>query len=191
MAWVDTRVAQDILGEKERKAMKKRFLTAPPPAATAAALLVLLLLGTGTAPAFIDRGGVVARSLPGGLTVLVREEPAQKVVELQAWVGVGSKHEPAGKEGIAHLFEHMLFKGTDARGTGEIASAVESAGGEINAFTSPDETVYHVTISAAYFTTALVMMISSITWKIAITKATSPPYSGYGSVDNPVGPTTR
>ncbi len=128
------------------------------------AFLLILLGGLFASPAaaFIDRGEVVSRTLPNGLTVLVREESAQKVVELQAWVGAGSRDEPAGKEGIAHLFEHMLFKGTAARGTGEIAAAVEAAGGEINAYTSPDETVYHVTISAAYFTTALAVLADAL-----------------------------
>jgi zinc protease len=128
------------------------------PASAASVLLVV----AGNAPAFIDRGEVAARTLPNGLTVLVREESAQKVVELQAWVGAGSRDEPVGREGIAHLFEHMLFKGAAARGTGEIAAAVEAAGGEINAYTSHDQTVYHVTISAAYFTTALAVLSDAL-----------------------------
>lgn len=105
--------------------------------------------------AFVERGEVVSRTLPNGLEVYVREDPAQEVVEVQAWVGVGSRDEPEGKEGIAHLFEHMLFKGTSKRGVGEIAVAIESAGGDINAFTSMDHTVYHVTVAADFFETAI------------------------------------
>jgi len=115
-----------------------------------------------TAFAFVDRGEVVTRTLPNGLEVLVREEPAQKVVELQVWVGVGSRDEPKGKEGIAHLFEHMLFKGTKTRGVGEIASTVEAAGGDINAYTSMEHTVYHITIANEYAVTAMEVLADAI-----------------------------
>jgi len=96
------------------------------------------------------------------MEVLVREDPAQAVVELQVWVGVGSRDEPAGQEGIAHLFEHMLFKGTNKRGVGEIAAAIESAGGDINAYTSMDHTVYHITIASDYFLTAMGVLSDAI-----------------------------
>jgi len=115
-----------------------------------------------TADAFVDRGEVVSRTLPNGMEVLVREEPSQKVVELQVWVGVGSRDEPRGKEGIAHLFEHMLFKGTKTRGVGEIASTVESAGGDINAYTSMEHTVYHITIANEYAATAMDILADAI-----------------------------
>ena len=66
------------------------------------AVLVLLLAAVVTAwpgiPAFafVDRGRILSTTLPNGLEVLVREEPEQKVAELQVWVGVGSRDEPAG-----------------------------------------------------------------------------------------------
>jgi zinc protease len=113
--------------------------------------------------AFVDHGKVVSRTLPNGLEVLVREEPAQKVVELQVWVGVGSRDEPDGKEGIAHLFEHMLFKGTKKRGVGEIARTVEAAGGDINAYTSTEHTVYHITIAVEFFVTAMDILADAVT----------------------------
>jgi len=130
-------------------------------------LLPFLVLSTfsfslSTAFAFVDRGEVVSRTLPNGLEVLVREEPAQKVVEVQVWVGVGSRDEPIGKEGIAHLFEHMLFKGTKTRGVGEIASTVEASGGDINAYTSMDHTVYHITIANEYAGTAMEILADAI-----------------------------
>ena len=84
----------------------------------------LSLVLVSDATAFVDYGQIVSRTLPNGMEVLVREDPAQAVVELQVWVGVGSRDEPAGQEGIAHLFEHMLFKGTNKRGVGEIAAAI-------------------------------------------------------------------
>jgi len=84
--------------------------------------------------------------LPSGLTVLMREVRVAPVAEVQIWAGVGSADEGPGEAGLAHFHEHMLFKGTATRGVGEVAGAVESAGGRINAFTSFDATCYHATL---------------------------------------------
>ena len=61
---------------------------------------------------------------------------------------VGSANERPEEAGLAHVLEHMLFKGTAKRGVGEIARDVEDAGGDINAWTSHDETVYHLIVPA-------------------------------------------
>jgi zinc protease len=84
--------------------------------------------------------------LGSGVTVLLRETRIAPVVEVQAWAGVGSADEGPEESGLAHFHEHMLFKGTATRGVGEIAGAVEGAGGRINAFTSFDATCYHATL---------------------------------------------
>jgi len=126
-----------------------------------AAMALSLVIVPGVT-AFVDHGEIATRTLPNGLEVLVREDPAQSVVEVQIWVGVGSRDEPVGQEGIAHLFEHMLFKGTEKRGVGEIAAAIESAGGDINAYTSMDQTVYHITIASDYFLTAMGVLSDAI-----------------------------
>jgi zinc protease len=85
-------------------------------------------------------------TLPNGLTLLAREMHAAPVVNLQIWVRVGSADERPGEEGLAHFHEHMLFKGTERRGVGEVAAAIEGAGGNINAYTSFDVTVYYATL---------------------------------------------
>ncbi len=126
------------------------------------ASMALSLVMVPGAAAFVDHGEIATRTLPNGLEVLVREDPAQSVVEVQIWVGAGSRDEPDGQEGIAHLFEHMLFKGTEKRGVGEIAAAIESAGGDINAYTSMDQTVYHITIASDYFLTAMGVLSDAI-----------------------------
>jgi len=77
-------------------------------------------------------------------------------------VGVGSADEPPGSYGIAHVFEHMLFKGTQKRGVGQIAQEVEGAGGEINAWTSFDQTVYHLVMASRYFDTGLDILADAI-----------------------------
>jgi zinc protease len=89
--------------------------------------------------------GVTRIVLKNGLTLLIEPMHHAPVVALQAWVHVGGADENKAHEaGLAHLHEHMLFKGTDRRAVGEVARCVEAAGGEINAWTSFDETVYHL-----------------------------------------------
>ncbi|MFQ5894061.1 MAG: M16 family metallopeptidase, partial [Nitrospinota bacterium] len=86
--------------------------------------------------------------LPNGLKVILRENHAAPVVALQAWVRVGSAQESDEQAGMAHVLEHMLFKGTERRGVGQLVRAVESRGGSFNAFTSYDHTVYHVEMAS-------------------------------------------
>src|SRR5215213_7761280 len=100
--------------------------------------------------------------LDNGLTVLLQENHAAPVVAFQAWVGVGSADEGPGEEGIAHVFEHMLFKGTEQRGVGRIAQEVEAAGGDINAWTSFDQTVYHLVLASRYFDTGLDILADAV-----------------------------
>ncbi|MFP2962892.1 M16 family metallopeptidase [Myxococcus sp. 1LA] len=89
-------------------------------------------------------------ALPNGLTVVFEEQHAAKVAAFQVWVKAGSADERPDQAGLAHLHEHMLFKGTERRGPGEVARDVESHGGEINAWTSYDQTVYHIVIASQF-----------------------------------------
>src|SRR5215470_19980486 len=89
-------------------------------------------------------------ALDNGLTVLFEEQHAAPVAAFQVWVKAGSADERLDQAGLAHLHEHMLFKGTERRGPGEIARDIEAHGGEVNAWTSFDQTVYH-TVMAAQF----------------------------------------
>jgi zinc protease len=89
-------------------------------------------------------------TLPNGLTVVFQEQHAARVAAFQVWVKAGSADERPDQAGLAHLHEHMLFKGTARRGPGEIARDVEAHGGEINAWTSFDQTVYHIVIASQF-----------------------------------------
>src|SRR5688572_13755566 len=100
--------------------------------------------------------------LDNGLTVLLHESRAAPVVAFQAWIGVGSADETADEAGIAHVFEHMLFKGTERRGVGRIAQEIEAAGGDINAWTSFDQTVYHLVLASRYFDTGLDILADAV-----------------------------
>jgi zinc protease len=102
-----------------------------------------------------SRMGVTRLQLDNGLTVLLEENHSAPVVAVNVWVKVGSVCEEEGEYGLAHVHEHMVFKGTERRGVGEIARIIEGDGGDINAFTSFDETVYYVVIASRFLDTAL------------------------------------
>jgi len=100
--------------------------------------------------------------LNNGLEVVLEENHVAPVVAFQAWVKIGSADEPPQLAGIAHVFEHMLFKGTKRRGVGQIAREVEGSGGEINAWTSHDETVYHIVLASRFFDAGLDILADTL-----------------------------
>jgi zinc protease len=100
--------------------------------------------------------------LDNGLTVLLQANHSAPVVALNMWVKVGSIYERDAEAGISHVYEHMLFKGTSTRGVGEIAQEIEASGGDINAFTSFDHTVYHITLASRFLDTGLAVMADAI-----------------------------
>ena len=101
-------------------------------------------------------------TLKNGLTVVIRENHSSPVVAVQVWVKAGSTTEPEERAGMSHILEHMAFKGTKKRGPGQIAREVEALGGEINAYTSFDQTVYHITISGRYLENALDILADTL-----------------------------
>ncbi len=80
--------------------------------------------------------------LPNGIRVLSQRIPWVRSISLGVWVDVGSRDDPPEQTGISHFIEHMLFKGTKRRSDEEIAKSLESVGGELNAFTSRENTCY-------------------------------------------------
>ena len=114
------------------------------PAGFAAAFALLLLFAciARAEPAIEDPAEWTRVTvLENGLTVLTLEDRTTPVVSFQMWVRVGSRDE-SRYTGLAHLFEHMMFKGSDNIAPEEHAKLVESRGGRLNAFTSRDFTVY-------------------------------------------------
>lgn len=93
--------------------------------------------------------------LKNGLKVLLLESHKSPVVSVQMWVKTGSADEKKGEEGISHFIEHLVFKGTEKYKVGEIAATVEGSGGELNAYTSFDQTVFYVTISKQFSDVAM------------------------------------
>ena len=88
--------------------------------------------------------------MENGLKVILEENKTAPVVALQIWVKVGSADENDEEAGMCHFIEHMLFKGTEKRKVREAAREIESLGGTINAYTSYDQTVYHITLASRY-----------------------------------------
>jgi zinc protease len=97
-------------------------------------------------------------TLKNGIPLFIVESHASPVVSIQAWVTRGSINETDKLAGISHFLEHALFKGTKRRGVGEIAAEIESLGGEINAFTSFEETAFYCTLASRYFKDGLDIM---------------------------------
>ena len=93
---------------------------------------------------------IVRHELPNGLKVLLSEDHSRPVINLQVWYHVGSKDEKTGGTGFAHLFEHMMFRGSKNVGPEEHMRLVREAGGEVNAYTSFDVTVYWETVPSNY-----------------------------------------
>ncbi|HZF67511.1 MAG TPA: pitrilysin family protein [Gemmatirosa sp.] len=93
--------------------------------------------------------------LANGLTVLVRQDRSAPVVAVNTYVKAGYFDEPDRVTGIAHVLEHMFFKGTQARGVGEIARQTKAQGGYLNAHTIYDHTSYYAVLPASGFATGL------------------------------------
>jgi zinc protease len=101
--------------------------------------------------AFIFPSAVQAietHTLSNGLKVILQEEHKAPLITLQVWYRVGSRNEITGKTGLAHLTEHMMFKGTKRYGKGEYSRTVAKAGGSENAFTGTDYTTYFISIAS-------------------------------------------
>jgi len=99
---------------------------------------------------------------PSGLTALFQSNRSSPVVALQLWVRVGSGDEGPAEAGLAHVHEHMLFKGTPTRPVGAIARDIEAVGGSINAWTSFDQTVYHIVLPSRFAADGLDVLLDAV-----------------------------
>jgi predicted Zn-dependent peptidase len=88
-------------------------------------------------------------TLPNDLAVITDAMPTVATASLGFWLGVGARHEPADSNGVAHIVEHMLFKGTPTRSVFQIATALEDVGALMNAHTGKEETAYYCKLLAA------------------------------------------
>jgi zinc protease len=128
---------------------------APPPSAAAT---LPALLGESCLP-----GRRTLTRLPNGLTVCVVENRQAPVVTTALSYRAGTRDEPAGHGGIAHFLEHMMFKGAERYGPGEIDRRTQALGGSNNAFTSHDATTYYFNFAADRWTEALAIEADRLT----------------------------
>jgi zinc protease len=116
-----------------------------------AALVLLLSAGPAAAEAPADKTPVENKIsnflLDNGMEVVVIPDRRAPIVTHMVWYKVGSADEPPGKSGIAHFFEHLMFKGTKAHKAGEFGAEIAKIGGSENAFTSDDYTAYYQTVT--------------------------------------------
>jgi zinc protease len=89
-------------------------------------------------------------TLPNGLEIYSVEDHSNPTVAVQVWYHVGSKDDPDGRSGFAHLFEHMMFKGNDHLKEDTFDQLTENVGGNNNAYTAADVTVYHEEVPSNY-----------------------------------------
>src|SRR3982750_378307 len=103
----------------------------------------------------LDPATVRRTILDNGLRVLVRRDRSAPVVAIVTYVSAGYFDETDDVVGIAHVLEHMFFKGTPARGVGEIARQTKAVGGYLNAATIYDHTSYYAVLPASSFAAGL------------------------------------
>ena len=89
---------------------------------------------------------VVREVLGNGLRLITETMPHVRSVTLGVWLTRGSRHESDERAGIAHFVEHMLFKGTGARSAEDIAQAIDSIGGQLDAFTAKEYASYYIKV---------------------------------------------
>lgn len=85
-------------------------------------------------------------TLDNGLDVITLEDFSTPIVAVQVWYNVGSRDEKPDRQGYAHMFEHMMFKGTDRVSESDFFNLIRKVGGTTNAYTSFDQTVYYETL---------------------------------------------
>ncbi|MDX8402609.1 MAG: pitrilysin family protein [Mariprofundaceae bacterium] len=121
--------------------------------AWAAALVSGLLAQGGAAGA----GEIQRAAFDNGVHLVVEEDHSAPVATVQIWLKVGGRDESPGKTGLAHVFEHMMFKGSKRLGPGEFSRRIAAMGGTDNAFTSHDYTAYFEIVPASRVDEVLAM----------------------------------
>jgi zinc protease len=114
-------------------------------------LLILLAAGIWVGTAEAQQGGDIpfeTYELDNGLRVILAHDPLATAVAVNLWYDVGSRHERPGRSGFGHLFEHLMFQGSENVERGEHMQLVQRAGGSLNASITEDRTNYFQTLPA-------------------------------------------
>ena len=124
---------------------------------SARAVLILLVLASlaSFSPATAQSFAVEKYKLANGMTVILYHDHSLPVASINIWYRVGSKDDPSRRSGFAHLFEHLMFMGTERAPNGDFDRIMEAAGGSNNAGTEPDHTAYYSSGPASLLPTLL------------------------------------
>ncbi|MGM0682368.1 MAG: M16 family metallopeptidase, partial [Thermodesulfobacteriota bacterium] len=106
--------------------------------------------------------GLYKEVLDNKLTLIAKDLEESRAATVQIWVKAGSIYEEKATAGITHLIEHMIFKGTPDRGPGQIAGLIEGLGGQINAYTGYEYTVYHATLPNRHWEKGLEVLSDAV-----------------------------
>jgi zinc protease len=117
--------------------------------------LLLILQSIGFAQTRMPQLKFTERTLSNGLRVLTAADRSSPTVAIQVWYHVGSKDDPPGRSGFAHLFEHIMFKSTKNMKSEMLDRLTEDVGGFNNAFTNDDVTVYYEVVPSNYLETLI------------------------------------
>jgi len=105
--------------------------------------------------------------LPSGLRIVTEEVAGVRSAAFGIWVNIGSRDESAKVAGASHFLEHLLFKGTTSRSALDISAAIESVGGEMNAFTSKEYTCFYARVIDTDLPIAIDVISDLITSSVA------------------------
>jgi predicted Zn-dependent peptidase len=94
----------------------------------------------------LSNSPIITDALDNGLRILTEQMTQVRSVSIGVWLTRGSRHETADRGGIAHFVEHMLFKGTGSRSAEDIAQAIDSIGGQLDAFTAKEYASYYIKV---------------------------------------------
>jgi predicted Zn-dependent peptidase len=111
--------------------------------------------------------GIRRTRLDSGLRIVTEELPTQRSVAVGFWVGVGSRDEHDDDRGATHFLEHLLFKGSERRSAHDIAHAIESVGGDMNAFTMQEMTAFYVRVPEDQLDVAI-DTLADVVWSPAL-----------------------
>ena len=106
--------------------------------------------------------GLREDELPRGIRVSTEYIPQMGSVSLGLWIATGVKHEPPGLQGVTHLLEHMLFKGTETRSAKDIAEAIDGVGGQLNGFTDREYTCIYARVLKAHLPLAAEILLDML-----------------------------
>jgi len=106
----------------------------------------------------VDQALYRRTELPNGLVVLTEPMDHVRTASLGVWIGTGSRHEQRARMGICHFIEHAVFKGTASRSALQIAQAMDSIGGHLNAFTDKEQTCYYLRVLSEHLDGAMAVL---------------------------------